>query len=1363
VKARHYAIFGGLALVAAAVALAVRADLIPIYAQDTVVRIDPSAQQVNAGNQFTVRVMVDDVANLGSFEFTVQYDPNVVTYQSVARGDFLGSTGRQALCPGAIVDAGAGTVRFGCASIGAAPGASGSGQLAELTFNAVAEGASPLDLVMVSLSDPLSEDILAFPENGSVTVAVATPGPPTETPTPTLTPTPLPPCGDSSNTVVCIQPPGQVVENGSEFGVAVIAYNVTDLGSYQFSLQFDPLIMSYVSAANGPFLGSTGRQVQCNGPNLVGNEVRLVCVTLGSSRSGPNGDGLLATVTFLAQREGIGDLALNNLMLVDTQAHVLSMDDPVGASVVVVPGPTPTEGPSPTPSSTPTATETPPPTATFTPGPSPTPTPTRTPRPTWTPSPTPTPGPTPTSTPVPGPATIRIAPAEQEVYVGVPFTVGVEVDNVENLGAFEFTIGFDPSALEYVGAQEGPFLGSSGRASQCPSVEGFGGKVRMVCVTLGPEPAGPDGSGVLATVVFVPLNSTTTPIDITLDDAILVDLMAHTMASTTQGGSVTISPAPNPTETPVPTGTFTPGPSPTPTETPTVGPPPTPTPTATLVPGTTAVWIDPPSQEVAPGEYFSVDVVVQNVTNLGAYDFTLIYNPNIISFDSVSNLTFLGSTGRTVSCPPPVADGWVLRFGCVTTGLAIPGPSGSGQLAEIIFRAADPVPSPGWTVLELQDIGLADPLGGSIAAATAGGSVSVLAPTPTATATRTPTRTSTPAPTETYTPTPTSTDTDTPTPTETFTPTPTETYVPTPTPTETFTPTPTETFTPTPTETYTPTPTDAAIPTPTETFTPTPTETYLPTPTPTDTDTPTPTETFTPTPTETYTPTPTDAAIPTPTETFTPTPTETQTSISGATSGSDTTVIKLPAAAGLRAGSSPESSLAAAAGPVAMFANPAAADLWLCNQDDGSCEGEGQGHLTINQEVSGIPAGVGLGGFEFRIYYPRSLIDLSIREGPFLGSTGRDTQCWTIALENSYRFGCTSTGSEPGPHGSGVVAYLDAVPKADLRLRPTLRNGISLTLLNSAQEAELTNELGAPIHVDTTGNADVLIRALEGDLNYDCKVNVIDDQAVSGRYGTSFGIQPYDVFFDLEPQIPDQDIDIKDLQFVYGRDGTTCEGAEQPEPSPTPTATATATVEPATATPTPSGSETPTFTPGPESPTATYTPESPTATYTPSGGATATSTPTAGPSATPTASPTGGPPAPSATPRPHATHTKTPAPHDSPTPEAGTATPVPVVTATSTPPPAASVVPSEGTRGPTKQVAPEGRVREPGTAEELPGAGSGSTAGSSRSGLWLLIAGLGFAGWFIVTWMLYRSGGQFPTQPLTAENRRRNSPSRRAP
>ncbi len=716
-KAWHCVVLSCLALLAAALVLSARLDLTPASAQQATVRIDPPTQHVEIGNQFTVRVMVDDVSDLAAYEFTLQFDPGVVSYVSVANSDFLGSTGRQVFCPPAIRDVG--TVRFGCASIGVNPGASGSGELAVVTFSGAADGVSPLDLIMISLSDPLSNDIPAFPQNGSVSVGAGTPGPtPTPaTPTPTPTPGPVVSCGAADgHTVACIQPVGQVVPRGSNFSVDVVVDNVTNLGAYQFSLQFDPVIMEYVSAVNSPFLGSTGRAVNCDPPSLMGDSVRLICRTLGSSPPGADGDGLLATVTFLAIREGVGPLTLSDLVLTDIQANTLPTDAPLPGSVVVVPAPTPTPGPSPTPTITPTPTNTPPPTPTFTVGPSPTPTPTPTITPTPTPSPTPTYGPTPTYTPTPGPVMVRVVPASQEASVGIPFTVDVVIENVVNLGAYELVLGFDPAVIQYLSAQPGPFLGSTGREVDCLSPEASGSSVRLVCLTLRSEPAGPSGSGVLATFTFLPVDVGQS--DITIEGLILTTPLAKVITAGSAGGSVTTSPAP----TPAPTSTHTPGPSPTPTVTPTPGLPPR-TPTPTFVPGTTAVVIEPASQEVPVGESFIVNVMVQNVNNLGAYEFTLLANPNVISFVSVNNGWFLGSTGRSVYCAAPIADGWVLRFGCVSYGSGRPGPSGSGQLAQIIFQAA----APGQIGLDLSRASLADPLGAPINAAIAGGSVTVLA------------------------------------------------------------------------------------------------------------------------------------------------------------------------------------------------------------------------------------------------------------------------------------------------------------------------------------------------------------------------------------------------------------------------------------------------------------------------------------------------------------------------------------------------------------------------------------------------------------------------------------------------------------
>jgi hypothetical protein len=194
----------------------------------------------------------------------------------------------------------------------------------------------------------------------------------------------------------------------------------------------------------------------------------------------------------------------------------------------------------------------------------------------------------------------------------------------------------------------------------------------------------------------------------------------------------------------------------------------------------------------------------------------------------------------------------------------------------------------------------------------------------------------------------------------------------------------------------------------------------------------------------------------------------------------------------------------------------------------------------------------------------------------------------TIVTENDIRFGCVTTGipayhpenSETDPNNFGgcndgidndadgltdindpqcwdnlgldqasgeVVATITVSPESDLvfRIRPTKDNGVVRRLLDENCEVAdifgdifpLTNAGLTPDCSDVT----ITVRRLEGDVNTDCTVNLQDQQLIAFRYGSFFGHLVYNQNFDLEPwPTADFDIDIKDLQFVFGRDGSTC-------------------------------------------------------------------------------------------------------------------------------------------------------------------------------------------------------------------------------
>ena len=154
--------------------------------QNPTVRIEPVESVVDAGETFTITVMIDEASDLGGFEFTLLFVTTTVTVDSVTLGNFLGSTGRSANPLGLIIDNQAGRGSFGAWTHGSAPGPDGTGELAIVRLTAQGAGISPLDLQNVMVLDTAVGHQEATIEDGTVVVGDA----PTATSTPTVTSTP---------------------------------------------------------------------------------------------------------------------------------------------------------------------------------------------------------------------------------------------------------------------------------------------------------------------------------------------------------------------------------------------------------------------------------------------------------------------------------------------------------------------------------------------------------------------------------------------------------------------------------------------------------------------------------------------------------------------------------------------------------------------------------------------------------------------------------------------------------------------------------------------------------------------------------------------------------------------------------------------------------------------------------------------------------------------------------------------------------------------------------------------------------------------------------------------------------------------
>jgi hypothetical protein len=103
----------------------------------------------------------------------------------------------------------------------------------------------------------------------------------------------------------------------------------------------------------------------------------------------------------------------------------------------------------------------------------------------------------------------------------------------------------------------------------------------------------------------------------------------------------------------------------------------------------TTVKLEPPSQNVPlSGGGFEIDVLVEEVDKLGAFEFQVEFDPDLIEFKEWAPGPFMNDAGGTPSCPTSVSpDKDRVLFGCGVTGggCEITGASGSGLLGTLHF------------------------------------------------------------------------------------------------------------------------------------------------------------------------------------------------------------------------------------------------------------------------------------------------------------------------------------------------------------------------------------------------------------------------------------------------------------------------------------------------------------------------------------------------------------------------------------------------------------------------------------------------------------------------------------------------------
>ncbi|MCI0890174.1 MAG: hypothetical protein J4O04_05150 [Chloroflexi bacterium] len=189
-----------------------------------------------------------------------------------------------------------------------------------------------------------------------------------------------------------------------------------------------------------------------------------------------------------------------------------------------------------------------------------------------------------------------------------------------------------------------------------------------------------------------------------------------------------------------------------------------------------------------------------------------------------------------------------------------------------------------------------------------------------------------------------------------------------------------------------------------------------------------------------------------------------------------------------------------------------------------------------------------LAAFEFEVHYDNTKVCVDLNEGPDWVAAGAvciiedDQPDSKPQLEGVARIGCVTIGKDHGIDELDVLATVDIYPQPELysEMKPNQDNGVVVQINNV--NCDLSDEQGHAIPIFSCDDADITLRFLEGDVVPDCVVDAMDAQAMGFRWGVRKGSLLYDDWFNLEPssQQQDNDIDINDFQFVFGRFGSTC-------------------------------------------------------------------------------------------------------------------------------------------------------------------------------------------------------------------------------
>jgi hypothetical protein len=131
---------------------------------------------------------------------------------------------------------------------------------------------------------------------------------------------------------------------GETFRLDITIAEAIDVWSWQFDLAFDPAIVRATAVTEGPFFSSAGTSIF--GPGVIDNTTGLVSLVIGAYVDlppTPAGDGVLATIEFVALAPGAPAFLLSNAFL---NLLPVGFDVTNGSFAIIGDAPTPVPEPT---------------------------------------------------------------------------------------------------------------------------------------------------------------------------------------------------------------------------------------------------------------------------------------------------------------------------------------------------------------------------------------------------------------------------------------------------------------------------------------------------------------------------------------------------------------------------------------------------------------------------------------------------------------------------------------------------------------------------------------------------------------------------------------------------------------------------------------------------------------------------------------------------------------------------------------------------------------------------------------------------------------------------------------------------------